>query len=146
MSEETSFTDMVRSEMSDLISDYRLSLQNLDESNVFLKGTLYALRVSLDRDGVAVVYFDTSDKECAGYNVFLYLFNKRHSSLRFPDQVESETKDQFIREQIKILKGHIRISGRDILSGEKDWLNDYLWPKVSADAATKVFLSGSTPR
>jgi hypothetical protein len=106
MSINVGLDSIVKKEMGDMISAHSLDLVVIGGNEVLLKSSTYVMDVVADRNGVSVVYFDTMQKPVKGYNVFLFLANKR-------------------RGQLALTK-----AGQDILIGSKDWMREYSWPTV----------------
>jgi len=131
MSDTLNLSALVKSAMADIISAHGLSLVEAANNEVILKSDLYALDVYADRDGVSMVYFDTASKPVVGYNVLLFLINRRRSSLTFSkSELESSNYAEFIQSGLNGLARHLRSAGGDILTGSKDWIKGYSWPPV----------------
>lgn len=108
---------------------------------MLLKAGTYAIDVVADRDGVSMVYFDESSMPPKGYNVFLYLMNKRRDLLVFP--IPSQTGgsySDFIEAQVESLARHAGTAGRDILEGFKDWIRGYSWPAITPSGNVALLL------
>lgn len=94
--------------MSDLISTYQWQLIEISDSEVLLKAGTYAIDVVADRDGVSMVYFDESSMPPKGYNVFLYLMNKRRDLLVFPSPSQTGgSYSDFIEAQHHLSRGGV---------------------------------------
>ena len=131
MSDSVGFDSIVEKEMGDIISTHSLVLVAMGGNEVLLKSSSYVLDIVADRDGVSIVYFDTTQKPAKGYNVFLFLANKRREQLSFAKNkptVNSHT--EFVEGETRALSGHLRKAGQDILAGSKDWIKGYSWPTV----------------
>jgi hypothetical protein len=122
---------LVSSAMSDLIATYGLLLVELSDKEVLLKSNNFAIDVSIDREGVNAIYFDTRSKPAKGYNIPLFLMNKRRDSLTFDkDMPEPVEYSVFIEGQLRGIIQHIRSAGTDILAGADDWMKSYSWPTI----------------
>jgi len=122
---------IVKKVMDDIITSYSLTLFSKDDNEVQLKSSTYIMDVIANRDGVSIVYFDITQKPIKGYNVFLFLANKRREQLDFvKDKPITNSYAEFIESEIHALAGHLRKAGQDILSGSKDWIKAYSWPTV----------------
>lgn len=133
MSETFNLLTVVQKSMSDIVALYGLSVVEVSSSEVLLRAGSYTLDVYADRDGVSMVYFDKTSKPCLGYNVLLYLINKRRSALTFSGvEPQSNSHADFIENGLKAIAQHLRNAGDDILSGSRDWIRGYSWPKVLA--------------
>lgn len=81
-----------------------------------------------------MVYFDKVSKPAKGYNILLYLINRRRDLLVFSEsQTPAESYTEFIENQLASLARHLRTAGQDILSGARDWIKEYSWPTVFPD-------------
>ena len=125
---------MVQQTMADLIAAYELSVVEVSESEVLLKSQNYFIDVFAGKEGVGVVYFDKMSRPVKGYNLFLYLVNRRRGLLVFSEsQTQAESYTEFIENQLASLARHLRTAGQDILGGAKDWIKEYSWPTVFPD-------------
>jgi hypothetical protein len=124
---------IVRKYMGDLISNHALTLVEVSSNEVLLRSLAYTIDIVADRDGVSVIYFDTAQKPAKGYNVFLFLVNKRRDQLALSNikQVTTSYTD-FVESEVGSLAAHLRHSGQDILSGSKEWIQGYSWPAITA--------------
>lgn len=127
--------------MGQLISENGMQVAEISKNEVLLRSSDYVLNIFADRDGVNVVYFDTDSRPHWGYNVFLFLYNKRRDSLVLP-QTSFQPKDysEFIEAELGALSNHLRTAGQDILRGSKDWIKSYSWPVVRASADVAAIL------
>jgi hypothetical protein len=117
--------------MGDLIDAYGLSVVELSDSEILLRARTFAIDVSIDREGVSAVYFDTRSRPAKGYNILLFLLNKRRDRLTFHENApEPAEYSKFIEGQLKGVIQHIRSAGLDILAGADDWMKSYSWPTV----------------
>jgi hypothetical protein len=88
-----------------------------------------------------MVYFDTSVNPIKGYNIFLYLVNKRRNLLTFSSGVpQAGSYAEFVEKEVASLAKHLRSAGQDILAGSRDWIESYSWPTVtpSGDIAALI--------
>jgi len=76
---------MVQQTMADLIAAYELSVVEVSESEVLLKSQNYFIDIFAGKEGVGVVYFDKMSRPVKGYNLFLYLVNRRRGLLVFSE-------------------------------------------------------------
>ena len=133
MSATLNLKSLIDKDMGDLIAKYALSVVKVSEEDVLLKASNFSIRVLADRDGVSMVYFDTAHRPIKGYNIFLFLMNKRRESLTFSSaKPEKSTYSKFIEDELISLVRHLKSAGQDILEGSKDWITAYTWPSVSA--------------
>ena len=131
MNNKFDLASIIRLNMDDLISAYGLSIIVVSNSEVLLKSDNYTIDVFADRDGVSMVYFDTEARPIKGYNILLYLINKRRDALVSQLQNrEPNTYCEFIEININSLVQNIRTAGLDIFDGSKEWLQSYSWPVV----------------
>lgn len=121
--------------MMDIIDTHRLVVVEPSNREVLLKASTYTLDIWADREGVNVVYFDKSSKPLLGYNLILFLLQNRRNLLTF-DSVGGESHDyeSFITANVSAIARHLRAAGGDILSGSKEWIASYSWPKVKPPA------------
>lgn len=133
MSVALNLKSLIDKDMGDLLAKYALSAIKVSEEDVLLKASNFSIRVFADRDGVSMVYFDTAHRPIKGYNIFLFLMNKRRESLTFSSaKPEKSTYSKFIEDELVSLIRHLKSAGQDILEGSKDWITAYTWPSVSA--------------
>lgn len=131
----TEIGDLVKKHMGQLIATHALEFVSLSGSEALLRGEGYAIKVIAYRDGVSMVYFDTSRKPAKGYNLFLFLSNKRGALLTFSESESSPASyEEFVGSQIESLSRHLQAGGQDILRGSKEWISSYSWPAVNPDA------------
>ena len=117
--------------MGGVISTYSLALVEVSENEVLLKSMTYSIDVIANRDGVSLMYFDTTQKPVNGYNLFLFLVNKRREALTFSAAKPQTTSHaEFLESELNCLAQHIENAGEDILQGSKDWIRGYSWPIV----------------
>jgi len=141
MIENFSLLRLVEESMADIIKANGLSIIELSDSEVLLKADSYALDVYADRDGVSMVYFNKSSLPPAGYNVLLFLLNKRRDALELLEaQPTTDDYSGFIRVGLSALAKHLRSAGIDILSGSKEWIKSYSWPAVKPSGSVASFL------
>jgi hypothetical protein len=127
--------------MGDLVAAHGLSLVELSENEVLLKAPSFTIDASADREGVSMVYFDTRSKPAKGYNILLFLLNKRRDRLSFnANAAEPATYEEFIEGQLNALAQHIRTAGVDILAGADDWMGSYSWPTVRAQGSAAALI------
>ncbi len=120
--------------MASLIARYGLALVEVSDHEVLLKSATYAIDVTADRDGVSMVYFDTTAKPPKGYNVFLFLLHKRRNQLAPPAAVSNPTTYQELVEcELNSLAQHVDRAGKDILEGSREWIKVYPWPVLQPD-------------
>jgi len=133
MSMALNLKSLVNKDMGDLIAKYALSIIEVRKEEVLLKASNFSIRVLADRDGVSMVYFDTTHRPVKGYNIFLFLMNKRRGSLTFSStKSEQSTYPKFVEDELISLVRHLKSAGQDILEGSKNWIANYSWPPVSA--------------
>lgn len=126
--------NLINKHMGDMIPTHNFRLIEVQENEVLLKSTDYLIDIIADKDGVSTVYFDTSSSPPKGYNIFLFLINKRRNSLDFPTKkLQPQSYANFIESELRMLVQHLRSGGQDILSGSKDWIKTYSWPIIQAD-------------
>jgi hypothetical protein len=131
MSINVGLDSIVKKEMGDMISAHSLDLVVIGGNEVLLKSSTYVMDVVADRNGVSVVYFDTMQKPVKGYNVFLFLANKRRGQLALTkSRPITNNFSEFVESETRALAGHLRKAGQDILIGSKDWMREYSWPTV----------------
>ncbi len=131
MSESLNFKKIVEKVMGGVISTYSLALVEVSENEVLLKSMTYSIDVVADRDGVSLMYFDTAQKPAKGYNLFLFLVNKRRDALTFlAAKAQTTSYAEFVESELNCLAQHIENAGKDILQGSKDWIRGYAWPIV----------------
>lgn len=118
--------DLVFQEMGSIIREYGLSCEGVTDHDVLLRHNLYVLRVSEDLDGLSIIYYDILGTEPVGYNVLLYLINRRRELLT---SVVSEGTSQVVS-QLRSIASDLQAAARDILAGEKAWMDDYRWPPI----------------
>lgn len=124
---------LVDKHMGGLIAKYALLVVRVSDEIVILKAHNFSIRVLSNRDGVSMVYFDTSRRPVKGYNIFLYLLNKRRGLLTFEAmKPEASTCPQLIEDEFASLVRHVKSAGLDILEGSKSWIITYSWPPVEA--------------
>lgn len=118
--------------MYDVIQTYNLKLVEVSDNEVLLKATEYTIDIVAEKDGVSIIYFDTSSTPTKGYNIFLFLANRRRSSLVFSkNKPNANNYADFIESELSSLAQHIRNAAQDILSGSKDWIKSYHWQIIT---------------
>lgn len=141
MSSNANLISIVRKDMGDLISAYALKLVEVSSNEVLLRSLTYTIDVIADRDGVSVIYFDTTQKPAKGYNVFLFLVNKRRDQLAFSKSRQVTTGyAEFVESEVRSLAAHLRDAGQDILAGSKEWIQSYSWPAIRAASEIAVLI------
>lgn len=134
MSSEMRLHPLIQNTMSDLISAYRLTSTEVADDEVLLRSEGFSLDVFANRDGVNILYLDTKQKPVKGYNLYLFLLNKRRESLTFSTETTQwTTHAEFVESELKSLAQHIRNAGRDIMGGSREWLKGYSWPVIRPD-------------
>jgi hypothetical protein len=117
---------------ADVLAVNHAELVPVSNTEVLLKTAAYSLNIYVDHDGVSVIYFDKISNPIKGYNVILFLLNKRRSLLSF-DKYANENAIYIdrLRSDIKSVARHLTQAGQDILEGKKEWLKEYSWQLVS---------------
>lgn len=136
MSPARSLRFLIDRDMSDLIEKYGLSVVEIDEKEIFLLSTNFSIRVLADRNGVSMIYFDTTHKPINGYNILLFLINRRRNRLTISSaKSENYAYDAFIEDELISLISHLRRAGQDILDGYNEWIAEYSWPTINAPSS-----------
>ncbi|WP_138918891.1 hypothetical protein [Nitrospirillum viridazoti] len=131
MNSNFSLEEIVKREMGDIITTYRLTIHAVGDSEVLLKSHEYTIDVVADRDGVSLVYFDKRNKPVKGYNIFRFLADKRRNQLDLAKtQPITHSYAEFIELQTRSLANHLRKAAQDILSGSSEWIKAYSWPAL----------------
>ncbi|KGD60306.1 hypothetical protein T9A_02699 [Alcanivorax jadensis T9] len=122
----------VKSAFSNLIDEYSFKVREVDESSVVLVGSSYAIGVLLDRDGLAYMYYDISKPTKKGYNLGLFLIQKRRDLLVFGSDDKSDRGlEEYLSYNLSAFANQLTSAGKDILHGEKAWIKSYHWPAVT---------------
>ena len=141
MNAQVNLKALVQKCMNDLIATNGLGLVEISDSEVLLKSDAYTIDIVADRDGVSMVYFDKSAGPVKGYNVFLFLINKRRNLLIFSaGKPQANSYAEFIETEISSLAQHLRNAGQDLLSGSKEWIKGYSWPIVSPSGSIAALI------
>lgn len=138
---------IVKKHMQDVISACGLVVVEINKHDILLRSKTYAIEILVDREGVSFVYFDTANRDVKGYNIYLYLVNKRRDRLVFASaKPEFASRAEMIDVEVNALTSHLREAGADILEGEKGWIRDYSWGSVvpSKDVLLALTMSSST--
>lgn len=115
---------------SEIIKQYGLIVKEVARNEVVLIAASYAIGISFDRDGVSFMYYDLSQKK--GFNLGLFLINKRRELLRFDSSDKSDRPlPEYLRHNLEVFARHLIGAGTDILKGDKDWIKQYSWPAVN---------------
>lgn len=131
MSTDIGLDAIIKHEMSDIISAYSIKLISVNANEVLLKSLTYTIDIVTDRDGVSIIYFDTDQKPVKGYNLFLFLANKRREKLTFSkSKPTTNSYIELIASETHALSTHLRNAAQDILGGSKDWIKEYSWPTI----------------
>jgi len=131
MSSKFNLLSIVSFRMEDLISLHDLEAIDVSDCEVLLKSSTYAIDIIVDKDGASAIYFDTSSKSPDGYNIIMFLLNKRRDKLVLSrNKPETTGYSELVDSEIGSLAMHLRNAGHDILSGSKDWIRSYSWPSV----------------
>lgn len=121
----------VKSAFSNLIDEYSFKVRKVDERSVVLVGSSYAIGILLDRDGLAYMYYDISQPTKKGYNLGLFLIQKRRGQLVFSsDDKSGRPLEEYLSHNLSTFANQLTSAGKDILRGEKAWLKSYHWPAV----------------
>ena len=126
------FSDIIADTMGDLIANYSLKFVKINECSVLLKRKEYAIKISdLGRfDGVSLCYYDLSSNEYFSFDLLYFLFMKRRKLLKFTqEKLSFSTRIQMINHEVSVIKRHLNDGGKDILSGDKEWLKEITWTK-----------------
>lgn len=138
---DLNLTNEIRSSFADVFAINHAELISVSGTEVLLKTERYTLDVYADKDGVSVVYFDKTSMPVKGYNVVLFLINKRRNLLSF-DKYSDENAIYLdrLRADLKNIARHLTQAGQDILAGKKEWLKEYSWQLVSpsSDVASLI--------
>jgi hypothetical protein len=143
MSED--LTALVQETMSDLIAIHALKLVRISENEVLLESDSYVIDVFFDKEGANMVYFDTARMPVKGYNIFLFLANKRRDSLLFSrTEPPVSSYAEYIENDLSFLVQHIRNAAGDILSGSKEWIKEYSWPAIDPNRNLMSLIAAKT--
>lgn len=131
MNAQVNLKALVEKCMSDLIASNSLGLVEISDSEVVLKSSGFVIDIVADREGVSMVYFDKSVRPVKGYNISLFLINKRRNLLAFAtSKQQANSYGEFIETEISSLAQHLRNGGQDLLAGSKEWIKSYSWPAI----------------
>jgi hypothetical protein len=134
MSSSIDLTAMVQHAMLDLIDMHHLKLIAISENEVGLLAQTYVIKLFADKEGIHMIYFDKISLLTKGYNVTLFIINKRRDLLEFSiDEPNYIKRKDYIKHQLSVLAQHLDSAGQDILRGSKDWIDEYSWPTVRPD-------------
>lgn len=141
MNSSSDISKYIRVYMADLLRQYNLSVIKISDQEVLLRCTAYCIYAHADMESVTLTYFDLMHEHVAGYDIYFFLLHKRYSLLKPLNPVPvANSHGQYIEAQIQGLASHLREAGRDILSGSREWLSSYPWPKIAPPK--KLFSSG----
>jgi hypothetical protein len=122
----------VRSAFSEIIKNYDLSSVAIDGETVGLIHQRYMIYVSADRDGINYVYYDTEATPPVGYNLAIFLVNKRRDLLKFEiDDRSDRPLAEYLDYNLTIFSKHLISAAKDILVGDKKWILEYSWPPAA---------------
>lgn len=103
---------------------FRLSVIELNTSEVAIKGNGFAILVWLDRDGVTMKYVDLENSgEIAVIDIGSYLATKRTWIVE-NSTASTERFDSQITRAVLSYARTLQEQAPDILQGKKDWLKD----------------------
>jgi hypothetical protein len=120
----------VKSELASSLAEYGLTLARISTDRVLLRGSSYVLSFFVDREGVYLLYFDLATENRSGYNLYLFLFERRYRQLAEPRPRDPSEKNDRVRLEVEALVRHLVTAGEDILSGGKEWIKEYQWPPI----------------
>ena len=141
MNTKVNLKELVKNCMGDLIATNGLGVVEISDNEVLLKSNTYAIDVFADRDGVSLVYFDRLVKPVKGYNIFLFLINKRRNLLTFSAQKpQVSCYAEFVESEVRSLAQHMRDAGRDLLTDSKEWVKSYSWPTISLSESVAAMI------
>jgi len=124
------FLAATKSAFAGLAADFGLEYIPLDAETVIYKANSFLIEVTADRfDGMSLIYYDLNKNPPRGYNILLFLFDKRRNQLSF-SHAAATPGPSCKRNYADNLARHLGEAGRDILAGDKAWLSGYTWPTV----------------
>lgn len=122
----------VRLAFSDIVRKYNLRVKEVDQNCVVLISESFGIGILLDRDGLAFMYYDLRGQMKKGYNLGLFLIQKRRDQLTFASDDKSDKPlDEYLSHNLAVFSNHLMNAGQDILSGDKGWIRQYSWPSTS---------------
>lgn len=128
---QPSFSDMARRELADLALTHQLGMEVVHEHEILLRGESFVVSFSLDRDGVNCMYYDLQPSNPRGYNLGMFLMNKRRHLLNAaPKSTPNRSMAEIATSELAAFKRHLISAGTDVLGGSKLWLSEYPWPSV----------------
>ncbi|MDO9473410.1 MAG: hypothetical protein Q7J28_10180 [Caulobacter sp.] len=137
-----SFLDLVTREAADLMAAHNLEPVGRTPADALLVGPSYSLWFQSDRDGVSLTYVEVHTGEPRGFDLFSYLWRRRHDQLAFAS--ERPDQENEVEAAVQSLVRHLRSAGRDILSGEKAWQMDYGLPPSNLPELKASITSGKS--
>ena len=122
--------DQVRSGFERIISEYGLHVFAISDDEIGLSHPRYVITVSLDRDGFSYLIYEKSLR--LGYNLGLFLLNRRRNLLKFESDDRSNAPfDEYVRFNLGVFQRHLLGAAQDILSGDENWIAEYIWSPVN---------------
>lgn len=120
----TRICDDISQYMEEICENYKLVCVKIAPLKVALIGTDFALIIAIDRFYAKVSYLL---REIDGYELFLcdsYLAEKYDDSDR-TDLIDGDGADIYIRNNLLIIASGLVNKWKNILSGDKSWIDDY---------------------
>lgn len=122
-----------------LMNQNELVVGEIDEQTAILFNNKIALEVLYDRDGVKCIYYDLSSPNYRGYNLDVFLINKRRDKMSF-EKYEHTLELGYLEFALNQLSENLNRAALDILAGDKSWIIQYHWPKFDMEPKLRKFL------
>ncbi len=128
MSRCESFPNLVAAEFGDLCKKFEITLRTVDGSEVVASGNGFSLLLWNDRDGVSVWYVDSLTTPRLEVVDLGYVLAVKRRWIPVKG-AESSSHEEKTRLSLRSYAETLDASGADILSGDKQWLDDASLPR-----------------
>jgi hypothetical protein len=116
---------LVRDTMGPILSEYSLATTAPQDNMVLLRSDTAAFEIAATIDGVTMTFIDIVDPELRRYGVDYFLITKRPNHLIFPgNRRPTHNFKEYIASDLALLGLHLCHAGKDILSGDRKWLQE----------------------
>jgi hypothetical protein len=139
----TDLSSMVSEKFRGAIASFALSVVRIDDSDALLLADSFALRFSADRDGVEVSYIERDKQgELSAFTLRPLVMKRFTAEDRANFGTPMSLEDRW-NASLKVYASGLEKRCRDVLTGEKNWLERDAWSIGTPDKAVTVALRGA---
>lgn len=133
---------LLAAKLRSLIEEYKLKVIRVDDEEVLVVGSNYALRFSADRDSLDVAYIDRNGRSGLAVYTLRPLAMQRFMPEDRANYGNPVTVKDRLLASLSVYASGLSNRCRDVLGGDKSWLKRDSWSEGSPSVAIEQLLKG----